>query len=33
MNLPTWKEGQPALDAAGELNALFNERVYSAVDL
>jgi len=22
MNLPTWKEGQPALDAAGELNAL-----------
>jgi hypothetical protein len=31
MNLPTWNEGQPALNAAGELNALFNKRVYTAV--
>jgi hypothetical protein len=31
-NLPTWKEGQPALDAAAELNALFNKETYSAAD-
>jgi len=30
MNLPTWSEGQPALNAAGELNALFNRRTYTA---
>jgi len=30
MNLPTWSAGQPALDAAGELNLLFNKRVYTA---
>lgn len=29
MNLPSWSEGQPALNAAGELNALFNKRVYT----
>ncbi len=32
MNNPTWKEGQPALDAAGRLNALFNKETYSAAD-
>jgi hypothetical protein len=32
MNLSTWREGQPAIDAAGELNALFNRTVYSATD-
>jgi endonuclease/exonuclease/phosphatase family metal-dependent hydrolase len=32
MNLPTWREGQPAIDAAGELNALFNKARYSATD-
>jgi hypothetical protein len=32
MNLPSWKEGQPAINAAGELNALFNKRVYSERD-
>jgi hypothetical protein len=32
MNLPTWKEGQPALDAAMELNALFNKEEYSPAD-
>lgn len=30
MNLPSWRAGQPALDAAGELNALFNQDVYTA---
>ncbi len=30
MNLADWSEGQPALNAAGELNALFNRRVYTA---
>jgi endonuclease/exonuclease/phosphatase family metal-dependent hydrolase len=29
MNLPSWREGQPAINAAGELNALFNKRTYS----
>ena len=29
MNLPSWHDGQPALNAAGELNALFNKRVYT----
>lgn len=32
MNLPTWREGQPALNAAAELNALFNRAVYSNAD-
>lgn len=32
MNNPTWKEGQPALDAAAKLNALFNQETYSAAD-
>jgi hypothetical protein len=32
MNLPSWREGQPALDAAAECNALFSRRVYSSVD-
>ncbi len=32
MNLPTWSAGQPALDAAGELNLLFNKRAYPAAD-
>jgi endonuclease/exonuclease/phosphatase family metal-dependent hydrolase len=32
MNLPQWSEGQPALDAAGEINALFNHRVYIAAN-
>ena len=32
MNLPSWSEGQPALNAAGELNALFNRRVYTAAN-
>jgi hypothetical protein len=30
MNLPNWSEGQPALNAASELNALFNHRVYTS---
>ena len=30
MNLPKWSEGQPALNAASELNALFNHHVYTA---
>ena len=30
MNLASWSDGQPALNAAGELNALFNRRVYTA---
>lgn len=30
MNQPTWRAGQPALDAAGELNSLFNQRQYSS---
>jgi endonuclease/exonuclease/phosphatase family metal-dependent hydrolase len=29
MNNPTWKEGQSALDAAGRLNVIFNQDVYS----
>jgi len=32
MNLPTWQEGQPAITAAGELNALFNKRSYGDKD-
>jgi endonuclease/exonuclease/phosphatase family metal-dependent hydrolase len=32
MNLPSWGAGQPALDAASELNALFNRRVYTPAD-
>lgn len=32
MNLPSWREGQPAITAAGELNALFYKRVYSDRD-
>jgi endonuclease/exonuclease/phosphatase family metal-dependent hydrolase len=32
MNLPTWREGQPALTAAAELNALFNRTVYTEAD-
>jgi endonuclease/exonuclease/phosphatase family metal-dependent hydrolase len=32
MNLPSWREGQPAINAAGELNALFNKRVYTDRD-
>jgi endonuclease/exonuclease/phosphatase family metal-dependent hydrolase len=32
MNLPSWSAGQPALDAASELNALFNRRVYTPAD-
>jgi endonuclease/exonuclease/phosphatase family metal-dependent hydrolase len=32
MNFPTWTAGQPALDAAGELNALINKRVYADAD-
>jgi endonuclease/exonuclease/phosphatase family metal-dependent hydrolase len=32
MNLPKWSDGQPALKAAGELNALFNQEKYTAGD-
>jgi endonuclease/exonuclease/phosphatase family metal-dependent hydrolase len=32
MNRPTWSEGQPALNAAGQLNALINKEKYSARD-
>lgn len=32
MNLSSWREGQPAINAAGELNALFNKRVYTDRD-
>jgi endonuclease/exonuclease/phosphatase family metal-dependent hydrolase len=32
MNLPTWKEGQPALDAAAKLNALFMKEEYKPAD-
>lgn len=32
MNLPSWREGQPAINAAGELNALFNKRLYAESD-
>jgi hypothetical protein len=31
MNLSAWGEGQPAINA-GELNALFNKRVYTERD-
>jgi len=32
MNFPTWRMGQGAIDAAGELNALINKRVYRDAD-
>src|SRR6188768_1097493 len=32
MNFPTWSMGQGAIDAAGELNALMNRRVYRDTD-
>jgi len=32
LNQPTWQAGQPAVDAAGELNALFNKDVYTPAD-
>jgi endonuclease/exonuclease/phosphatase family metal-dependent hydrolase len=32
MNLPRWEDGQPAIAAAAELNALFNKDVYAPAD-
>jgi endonuclease/exonuclease/phosphatase family metal-dependent hydrolase len=32
MALPTWGEGQPAIDAAHELNVLFQQEKYSSAD-
>lgn len=32
MNLKTWKDGQPHLDAAARLNSIFNKAVYSDAD-
>ena len=32
MDLPTWSEGQPHLDAAAELNALFNKEQYTVAN-
>ena len=32
LNQPTWKAGQPAVDAAGELNSLFAKDVYAPAD-
>ena len=32
MNEASWSKGQPALDAAGELNSLFNKPVDSPAD-
>ncbi len=32
LNLASWAEGRPALEAHGALNALFNKNVYSAAD-
>jgi endonuclease/exonuclease/phosphatase family metal-dependent hydrolase len=32
MNLPSWSAGQPAIDAAARLNALFNRRTYTEAD-
>jgi endonuclease/exonuclease/phosphatase family metal-dependent hydrolase len=32
MNLPDWKQGQPAIDAVHELNALFNRETWTEAD-
>lgn len=32
MALPTWEQGQPAIDAAHELNVLFEKEIYSSTD-